>query len=250
MVASQPRERIAAAIGVAGVHLIVGWALLVGLKVSTASIIGPALSLFDLPATAPPDPPPPVRPDPVPSRAAEGAAAPPNIRSSATPIVAPPTPLPQPSPVIAAPVAGALFDPTQGAAERPGPGTGAGGEGDGSGSGRYGDGGGAGGDETPPRWRRGRIRVRDYPEGLGEAGIQGSVEVRFTVAVTGRVTDCAVTRSSGSAVLDNTTCRLIVERFRFDPSRDGRGRPVESTIVQNHEWIVEADPDPPPPARR
>jgi len=243
MIAPPTRDRMVAVAGVAAVHLLVGWALILGLGVSLPAVVTPVLQVFDVPPMTA-APPPPVPPDPVPSPAAEGAAAPPNLRSTATPIVAPPTPLPRPTPVVAAPVAGPAFDPSQGAADVPGPGTGAGGDGDGTGSGRYGDGDGAGGDETPPRWRRGRIRDSDYPAGLGEAGIQGSLEVRFTVAVTGRVTACEVTRSSGSAILDDTTCRLIVERFRFDPSRDVRGRPVESTIVQNHEWIVEADPTP------
>jgi protein TonB len=47
-----------------------------------------------------------------------------------------------------------------------------------------------------------------------------------------------VTRSSGSTDLDNTTCRLILERFRFKPSRDPNGRPVPATIVQNHTWVI------------
>jgi protein TonB len=55
-------------------------------------------------------------------------------------------------------------------------------------------------------------------------------------------------------VLDETTCRLIEERFRFEPSRDRSGRPVRSRIVENHEWDVEDIPsrpeDDPPPRRR
>ena len=44
---------------------------------------------------------------------------------------------------------------------------------------------------------------------------------------------------SGSAALDDTTCDLIIARFRFEPARDADGRPVESMIEENHRWIVE-----------
>jgi len=52
--------------------------------------------------------------------------------------------------------------------------------------------------------------------------------------------------TSGSAALDDTTCRLIQQRFRFAPARDGSGRPVRAWIVEQHEWIDEhrfAPPD-------
>jgi periplasmic protein TonB len=58
------------------------------------------------------------------------------------------------------------------------------------------------------------------------------------VGADGRVFDCEITRSSGSRELDETTCRLIQERFRYEPSRDPSGRPVPATIVQNHIWEV------------
>ncbi|MDP8994994.1 MAG: energy transducer TonB, partial [Pseudomonadota bacterium] len=92
---------------------------------------------------------------------------------------------------------------------------------------------------------RGSLRDSDYPAGLGEAGIGGRVGVRYTVETSGRVTNCIVTRSSGSDLLDRHTCRLIEQRFRFDPSRDGAGWPIRSQIVESHEWIVEDLPPEP-----
>jgi protein TonB len=85
----------------------------------------------------------------------------------------------------------------------------------------------------------GRIRNSDYPKAAGAAGVGGTVSVLYVVAPSGRVTDCEVTRSSGSAALDDTTCDLIIARFRFEPARDADGRPVESMIEENHRWIVE-----------
>lgn len=184
----------------------------------------------------------------------EGGSSPPNLRSQASPVVAlrPVVQLPVRPPIVVAPVAGTGNDPSQGAALVRGPGTGSGGFGNGTGSGMGGDGGGGGGygDYRPPRQIRGRLRNSDYPAGLGEAGIQGTVGVVFTVRADGRVTDCAVRSSSGSRILDETTCRLIEQRFFYDPSRDPYGRPIDSRVVENHSWIVEDDPDQPEPVRR
>ncbi|MEG8053304.1 TonB family protein [Sphingomonas aerolata] len=68
------------------------------------------------------------------------------------------------------------------------------------------------------------------------------VGVRYTVETTGRVTGCSITRSSGNAVLDATTCRLIELRFRYRPWLDAAGRPVRSTVVHNQEWVNELGP--------
>ena len=184
----------------------------------------------------------------------EGGSSPPNLRSQATPVVSPTpiVPLPVRPPIISAKVAGIGSDPSQGAADVRGPGTGSGGLGNGTGSGLGGDGPGGGGfrDFTPPRLIRGRLRDSDYPVGLGEAGVQGTVGVIFTVLADGRVTDCRIRRSSGNSILDDTTCRLIERRFFFEPSRDPRGRPIDSQVVENHSWLVEDDPTGPEPVRR
>ena len=71
----------------------------------------------------------------------------------------------------------------------------------------------------------------------------GTVHLRFTVAPTGRVSDCAVTRSSGSRILDNLTCRLIIARFRYRPARNAEGQAIASTVIGEHVW----EDEPPPP---
>ncbi|HYD38320.1 MAG TPA: energy transducer TonB, partial [Allosphingosinicella sp.] len=58
----------------------------------------------------------------------------------------------------------------------------------------------------------------------------------------GRVSDCKVTRSSGSPALDSVTCRLIVARFRYRPARDAEGRPIAETISGEHVWEVAPQP--------
>jgi len=81
----------------------------------------------------------------------------------------------------------------------------------------------------------------DYPDDGAETGIRGRVFVRYVVETNGRVSGCRVTRSSGSRELDALTCRLIEQRFRYDPSLDAAGRPVESTIVESHDWSIDDD---------
>jgi protein TonB len=82
--------------------------------------------------------------------------------------------------------------------------------------------------------RDGRITGRDYPRAAG--GKQGTVRTQMAISATGRVTDCTVVRSSGNGALDATTCRLIRERFRFNPARDGEGRPMPDRQPWKQEW--------------
>lgn len=240
-----PRERGGAAAGAAAATALLGVLLILGLRVAVTAPSPEPVILLDLAPDSPRREKKP--PEPKRSHQRQGAPSPPNLRSEPTEIVAP-TQAPTPTPVVAAPVAGTGSAPSAGAAEIAGPGTGAGGEGDGRGAGGEGDGAGDGSGETPPRLRRGRLRDSDYPRAAGEAGAGGTVSVRYVVWTDGRVTECEVTKSSGNATLDETTCRLIRERFRFEPSRDARGRAVPSVIVENHSWSVHDDP--PEPKRR
>ncbi|MGQ0588483.1 MAG: energy transducer TonB [Sphingosinicella sp.] len=244
------RDRLGAALPAALVHALLLYALVAGLRVGAPPPLPDRLQRVEL-LTLPPEMPQPEPPpqsqtsdDPRPAAAPreEGAASPPNLRSRATEIVAPEPVivLPPVSPAVTSPVAGPGADPSTGNADIAGPGTGSGGFGSGSGrGGRGAGGGGGGGGGRPPRHLSGSLSNSDYPAGVGEAGIGGTVSVLYAVEVDGRVSDCRVTRSSGSRLLDETTCRLIERRFRFAPARDRQGRPVRSRIEENHSWIVE-----------
>lgn len=48
-----------------------------------------------------------------------------------------------------------------------------------------------------------------YPEQARQRGDEGTVGVRFTVDPTGRVLDVAITRSSGSTLLDNAARDML-----------------------------------------
>lgn len=233
-----PRDRIGAAAITALLTAALGYALIAGLSVRLAPAAQSALAIFDLTPPPPPAPPATVQQrDRAPLR--EGAASPPNLKSRATEVAAPVAivPIAIPPLLVTADKPAAGNQATSGNAPIAGPGTGSGGIGDGTGSGGSGDGAGGGGG-TPPRRIEGRIRNSDYPRSAGDAGIGGTVSVLFVVAPSGRVTDCEITRSSGDAALDDTTCDLIIKRFRFDPARDRRGRPVESMVEENHSWMI------------
>lgn len=232
-------DRIKAGLGAAGLQIALGLALVAGLASTMPRPPAEDLKLFGI--TPPPPPPPPVDPaarHPVKSRR-EGAASPPNLRAKPTEVVAPVIPpIIPPPPVVVAKVAGIGSQASAGAAAVAGPGSGSGGQGNGTGSGGRGDGDGGGGD-TAPRWRKGKIRDSDYPH---NGGVGGVVSVRYTVTATGRATECQVTRSSGDTALDATTCRLIEERYRYDPSRTADGTAVSSTVVEDHSWITAERP--------
>jgi len=252
-VSRENKERGASAAAVAILHVLLGYAFLTGLGFEFGKAVDEGLKLFDVMEKVPPPLATPARPDQAKQKKRprpkdpEGAASPPNRKNTPTPIVAPEPKIPVPPPIDAAPVAGRGSAPAAGAAPVVGPGTGRGGRGTGLGSGTQGSGtggGGGGGLAARARWISGSIRDSDYPRAAIEARKSGTVGLRFVVAPSGRVSQCSVTRSSGSAALDETTCRLIRSRFRYRPARDYTGRPVADTIRGEHEW--ELGPEPPP----
>jgi len=233
-------ERAASAGLAAAFHALLLYAFAVGLGFQPVPLADDALKTFNVSAEPPP---PPIVETPASPRAKdpEGAAAPPNLKARPTPVVAPrPKILLDPPPTVAAaPMPGPGAAPTAGASDRIGPGTGAGGEGSGTGSGRSGSGAGGGGGGTPARLRGGRIVDADYPRAAHDARAEGIVVARLSVGADGRVRGCAVIGSSGNSDLDETTCRLIRQRFRYEPARDAQGRPIAAITGWKQSWWLE-----------
>lgn len=186
----------------------------------------PDLVAFDL-IEPPPAPPP---PDDV----EEGAAAPPSRGFTEAP-----SPPPPPAPLAPPKPAEVAVDPgseqASGAGVAAGSGAGLGGEGSGSGAGGAGSGRGAG-LVIPPVRLEGALTHADYRRARPPEGAAGTVRVSFRVRTDGRVDRCGVIGSSGFAVFDETTCRLIEQRFRFRPARDAAGRPIDWTIRTDYTW--------------
>ncbi len=76
----------------------------------------------------------------------------------------------------------------------------------------------------------------DYPAEALAVEAEGTAAVQYDIDAQGRVIFCTVTQTSGSAVLDETTCRLMKERARFVPALDARGRPVASKGERRVTW--------------
>ncbi|THD36734.1 MAG: energy transducer TonB [Sphingomonas sp.] len=93
---------------------------------------------------------------------------------------------------------------------------------------------------NPGTW----IPVDAYPPAAKASAEEGRVTFKLTIDETGAVSDCKVTISSESPLLDETTCNLMMANGRFTPPRDKKSRPVASQWTSSVRWKLEA----PPPA--
>ena len=229
------RDRLATFTMVGAIHVVLAFALVNLSQPLREKLPEDVVEIFDV--IEPPPPEEEVVVEQIPAaqedspEAQEGAASPENIRSQATPVVAPKPPIalpiPPPMPVTQTPNTGS--ERTQGASDRPGPGTGAGGVGTGTGSGGSGrgtGGGGSGGVATRPSVVRG-ITNRDYPDEVSRYWPRGgAVFIAVRVLPNGRATDCKINRSIGIPAIDQWTCKLVEERAVFRPATDANGRAV------------------------
>lgn len=192
---------------------------------------------------SPPKPSPTPTPTPPPPKsekaAPKGDPGQRNLKNKATQIVAvkPPILIVKPPPVVVATTPANTGNATQsGMSDRPGPGQGAGDYGSGLGGG--GTGGDGGGAVVGPKRIRGRLAFEDLPDGYLAEGEMASVEVRYTVEVSGRVSGCRPIRSSGYPAIDSAACRLIERRFIYRPALNRAGRPVRAVVGESHTWVV------------
>ncbi len=190
-----------------------------------------ALKMFDVNAPPPPPPPPPAQHQARPKEK-EGGSAPKNIKSEATPVVAPKRRIETPpvNPIPAAEIPRQGTAPTQGASNVRGPGTGAGGIGTGTGSGAGGSGAGGGGEggiADPPHLISPVLTGRDIPRDLLQQWPSGlPVFLRLRVNPQGYVSECNVLRGTGVAAIDNTMCNIAHDRLRFRPAVNPSGQAV------------------------
>lgn len=185
---------------------------------------------FPVPQASPTPKPPPAH-----HHKAAGKASPANKQAKAAPVFAPKIPHPSP-PIATSPHPGIAAGADNGAAHQVGPGGGAGGVGNGTGSGGNGQGEGDGGEDA--EWTGGKIRDSDFPAEARKAKAHGITETEIAVTPDGRPAACHITRSSGSAQLDATTCRLVMERFHFRPARDQSGRAIAGVVEYDQEWTL------------
>lgn len=236
-----PRINARALIAAALMHVVVVLALIRAFAPDAISrAVGPVFAAFDVTDPSPK----PVAPPPPPSPRAEEIVAPRpggGAASVAAPRAAPlNTAQPRPQLVIASPLpapslAAHGLDPSLGAALA-GAGTGAGIAGNGQGTGA---GAGAGNGQARKFVQiAGTIdSTRDYPRATRDLRVGTEVVIVFTVGTDGRVHDCRVRQPSGDPRSDAITCRLAERRFRFRPSTDAGGKPVEALYGWRQRWF-------------
>ena len=226
-----PGERLTALAAVVLVQAALALVLLLGLRIQVARQADVVERLIEVALPRPPPPPTPP-PRPVPRTARQSPAPAPKAEPAR--LGGSPGPSPAPAPPSITPVV--TVHPTAppsggGSGAGPALGSGAGGGTGGAGYGGSGEGG------SDLEQIAGAILPSDYPRALRERGIGGRVEFSFTVGTSGRVTRCAVTRSSGVPELDALTCRLVQQRFLYRPSTDRFGRPIADQVEGEHEWV-------------
>jgi TonB family protein len=78
----------------------------------------------------------------------------------------------------------------------------------------------------------------DYPIQALRLNQQGTVGFDLDISPEGRATQCHIVSSSGSELLDLTTCRIMLERARFEPARDEAGSAVPDRISSRISWRI------------
>ena len=211
--AMSPR-RLTGIVFVVVFHLLVGYAFINGLAYNVIKKAASELNVVDVQE----EPPPPEAPPPPP---------PPDVKFEPPPIVAPPpivqvqsqtAPVINPAPAPPAPV----ITPTAPPAPPPPP---------------------------PPRpvalTPRGNFQslmsTDDYPPSSLRNEEEGTTGYHLTVGADGRVTACAVTASSGHPALDDTACRLLSRRARFNPGKDSAGQPTGGVYDGRFTWRIPKD---------
>jgi protein TonB len=197
-----------------------------------------ALQLVDVPTVQ--VPPQLLAPEPVKRAHKPGGSAAQNIKSEATPVVAP-------KPVVDTPTMKTVattttprqsVDPTQGASTVRGPGTGAGGAGNGSGSGSGNGSGDGGGVVEPPHLATPVLRGYDFPPDLIDQWPRAAtVFLRLRVDARGYVAECMIDRGTSVPEIDAQMCNTAHERLRFRPALNRNGQAVAG-------WFGYAQPAP------
>ena len=94
---------------------------------------------------------------------------------------------------------------------------------------------------SPASW----IRPNDYPVEAIRNGDEGTVGFTLDVDEAGAVINCQVSQSSGSEVLDMTTCDLMRMRATFRSALDGEGNAVRGRYASRVRWEIPRERTPP-----
>jgi periplasmic protein TonB len=197
-------RKLVAIVLVVLLHVLLGYAFITGLAFNVVKKVVVDLKTFDVNEAAPPPPPPPdikLPPPPV-------VAPPPMVQIQAPPPpivqVAPPPPVVAPPPPAPPPV----IQPVR----------------------------------ASPRGKiQDLITTDDYPSASLRNNEEGTTSYRLDIGADGRVVACTVTGSSGHPALDDTSCRLLQRRARFNPATNSSGEKVASVYSGRVRWQIPKD---------
>lgn len=79
----------------------------------------------------------------------------------------------------------------------------------------------------------------DYPRMALLGGMQGMTAVALLIDEKGKVADCSVVETSGTAAIDAQSCAIIRGRARLNPALGADGKPAKSGWVQRILWRLE-----------
>jgi TonB family protein len=80
----------------------------------------------------------------------------------------------------------------------------------------------------PATW----VRAEDYPAEALRAGQEGAVRLALTIGTDGVPKACRIEESSGSAVLDQGSCAVLMARARFAPMGQ------ETVFTRSIRWAI------------
>jgi TonB family protein len=83
------------------------------------------------------------------------------------------------------------------------------------------------------------FKSSDFPSVAVMDSTQGTAKVAILIDEAGKVADCTVIGSSGSAALDGQSCYAISSRAKFRPAVGLDGKPARSGYTQNITWRIE-----------
>ncbi|WDA40852.1 TonB family protein [Erythrobacter sp. BLCC-B19] len=80
------------------------------------------------------------------------------------------------------------------------------------------------------------VTIADYPLDAWRAREEGVVQYDVGVDAQGKPTGCTITYSTATPALEAETCRLLLERARFEPAEDANGTPRASVWPGETKW--------------
>jgi protein TonB len=82
------------------------------------------------------------------------------------------------------------------------------------------------------------VSDQDYPASAVRNEEQGTTRFRLQVNSEGRVDQCTVIVSSGSAALDAATCQIMKKRAKFAPARNSYGQATTDIVTAGIKWML------------